>query len=211
MPQETESQGEVAGYDYSAKPFADSSAQYWCSQIDLQNRQPILGGATDGTDAHGVPVRLPSGEAIPYAGGYLMGRTADDLKTVADAGRQFGQMFRAVYSSGIAGPAKAMVVLGVGLGVDFGYAGTFDYQREGSLFFGYTPHRQFEAISNVNIGVFAAQAGLPLEDILWTAGLFAYASHWATGAPDYSGYSYLNSPTNTSRIRLGYELGKSKF
>lgn len=61
----------------------------------------------------------------------------------------------------------ALPILLVGLGTKLGHAGTFDYQREGSFLEGYTQHPQFRDISNVNVGVFAQQAGLSKEEILF--------------------------------------------
>jgi hypothetical protein len=101
--------------------------------------------------------------------------------------------------------SDAIVTLAVTLGVNLGHAGTFDYQRSGSYFTGYTQFRQFKNVSNVNVGLFAQQAGLTLDQALWIAGGFAsvFSSNKRPDRP--SGLD----PLTEKYIRIGFEIGQS--
>ncbi|MHC2574976.1 hypothetical protein [Rhizobium leguminosarum] len=181
----------------------------WSSSLDLLNRQPIvfdIGDLQEDRFKNGVAMQLPNGRLIedPWSWtGYLMGPTGVDLANVAKSGRILGAAVTAVEATGNSMLAQA--TLHAGLGLSLGHAGFFDYQREGSYLFGYTQHRQFRDISNVNVGLFAQQAGLPIEEILEIAGQFA--SLRSSNAMPNKPYSL--DPRNTYLIELGYRLGSS--
>jgi hypothetical protein len=132
-----------------------------------------------------------------------MGPTAD-MTPVAKTGQLFGlalrEMLQHTESVGL-----APLFFVVGLGATLGHAGVFDYQREGSFIFGYTQHREFLDISNVNIGVFAQQAGLPEKLTLWLAGMFALMAS-SNARPNQP---YFQETQNVDLIRLGYKIGAS--
>jgi hypothetical protein len=183
--------------------------QYWNSFIDLLNRQPLLCDPLQGdSQEEGAPVRRPNGELIPDGHsptGFLMApQGAANLAKVAEAGRIQGELYRQMLQNPVTATG-ALPILLVGLGTNLGHAGTFDYQREGSFLEGYTQHPQFRDISNVNVGLFAQQAGLSKEEILSIAGAFARAR--SSNADPSQPYS-LNTRTREF-IEQGYEIGAS--
>lgn len=91
------------------------------------------------------------------------------------------------------------------LGTYLGHGGVFDYQRRGNMITGYTQLPQFRHVSNFNIGLFAQQAGLPLEDTLRIAGTFAkwFSSNYKPHQP------YGLDPENVEFIRKGFDAGTS--
>jgi hypothetical protein len=183
--------------------------QSWHSSIDLLNRQPLLCDPVLGDRKEdGAPVRKPSGELIPDRDsptGFLMAPPgAPNLAKVAEVARAQGELFRQMLHSPFTA-TDALTILGISLGTNLGHAGTFDYQREGSYLEGYTQHRQFRDISNVNVGVFAQQFGLSKEEILSIAGTFARAR--SSNADPSQPYS-LDRRTREF-IELGYAIGAS--
>ncbi len=181
----------------------------WVSDIDLLNHHTLLCDAILGDRKEdGAPVRTPHGELIPDSPtGFLMSPpSAPNLEKVAEAGRALGKLVWAISKSAPppVGGLAAFGTLAVGLGINLGFAGRFDYQREGTFFGGYVQHTQFRAISDVNVGVFGQQAGLTKGELLFIAGLFARAgSSNATWQ-----YPFLH-PKTKSYIEQGYELGAS--
>jgi hypothetical protein len=154
----------------------------------------------------GEVVVLPDGSTVadPYsATGKLMSPVAD-LAAVAAAGRATGVTFRAMLDNPETA-AGALPYLGAMLGVNLGHAGTFDYQRRGNMITGYTHLPQFAHVSNFNVGLFAQQAGLPLEQILWIAGKFA--CNLSNNAKESEPYC-LDSEHQRRYITAGYESGQ---
>ena len=157
----------------------------------------------------GQPVMLPDGSYIPdrYSPtGHLMAPTAD-LAPVAAAGRQAGVIYRQMMVGG--DPVRvglAQNYLIGSLGIHLGHAGLFDYQREGSIFTKYDQHRQWRNVSNVNVGLFCQQAGLPLDVTLSIAGTFAAA---ASNNRNWKAPFFLD-PQTAEFIKLGYELGEAR-
>ena len=96
-----------------------------------------------------------------------------DLTPVAAAGRQAGLRYRAMLDNPQAAPL-APFYLATALGASLGHAGTFDYQRRGNIITGYTQLPQFREVSNINVGIFAQQAGLTLDETLKLAEMFAW-------------------------------------
>jgi hypothetical protein len=98
-----------------------------------------------------------------------------------------------------------MIYLYGSLGLSLGHGGTFDYQRSGSFLTGYTQFPQFRDVSNVNVGLFAQQAGLTLDQALDIAGL--YAKYFSGNArPDQP--NSLDSET-AEFIKIGFRKGES--
>jgi hypothetical protein len=126
-----------------------------------------------------------------------------DLSDVAEAGRQFGEIYRYILEHPSDTTDANSFLLSQLLSY-FGHGGTFDYQRRGNIFAGYTQFRQFRDISNFNVGLFCQQAGLTLADALKFAGL--YASHFSSNAhiEQPSGLD----PITEEFIREGFAAGQ---
>jgi hypothetical protein len=179
-----------------------------CASAQAQTPQAQQPGTSLKKDpSPGEVVVLPHGSTVadPYsATGKLMSPVAD-LAAVAAAGRAAGMTFRAMLDNPETA-AGAFPYLGTMLGVNFGHAGTFDYQRRRNMITGYTHLPQFAHVSIFNVGLFAQQAGLPLEQILWIAGKFA-CNRSANSKP---GEPYCLDPEHQRRyITAGYESGQS--
>jgi len=139
-----------------------------------QAQQP--GSSLQRDPSPGEPVVLPDGltiSSINSPTGQVMS-PAPDLRPVAAAGRQAGLRYREMLNHPQTAPL-APLYLATALATSLGHAGTFDYQRQGSIFTGYTQLPQFREVSNINVGIFAQQAGLTLGEILKLAGAFAWA------------------------------------
>jgi hypothetical protein len=123
----------------------------------------------------GEAVVLPDGLTLPTIDsptGQVMSPVTD-LTPVAAAGRQAGLRYRAMLDN----PQTALlapIFLATALGASLGHAGTFDYQRRGNMITGYTQLPQFREVSNINVGIFAQQAGLTLDETLKLAEMFAW-------------------------------------
>lgn len=151
----------------------------------------------------GVVVVLPDKSTIPDSQsptGQLMAPIAD-LSEVAAAGRQA----RGTLDDLSVFPPAYLAYLAGTLGVNVGHGGTFDYQRRGNRITGYTHLPQFQKVSNLNVGLFAQQAGLTLEQVLKITGEFArqFSSNAKEGEP------YGLDPIQLEFIRLGYKIGES--
>lgn len=137
-----------------------------CQQILKWDRQFGISSTAKESNDPGVPVELPNGKTVsdPHSGtGLLMSPTAN-LSNVAAAGRK-------------AKGDWTSVGLALDLGKTVGTGGKFDYQRMGSqwdvLKGGFQQLPKFRDASNFNVGLFAQQAGLSLDQILKLAGDFA--------------------------------------
>lgn len=86
-----------------------------------------------------------------------------------------------------------------------GHGGTFDYQRQGNMITGYTHLQQFEAVSNLNVGLFGQQAGLTLDEVLNIAGRFA-CNFSKNAKPDQP---YCLDPKQLEYMTRGYKVGES--
>ncbi len=152
----------------------------------------------------GEVVVLPNGSTIPdpdSPSGELRAPVAD-LSAVAAAGRQSRETLRAFRAGN---PAVFYGSLAAILGLNVGQGGTFDYQRRGNRITGYTHLPQFEKVSNLNVGLFAQQAGLTLEQVLNIAGTFA---HYRSGNAK-PGEPYGLNPAQLEYITRGFRLGES--
>ena len=153
----------------------------------------------------GVEVVLPDGSYIDdpkSPTGHVMS-PVPDLSRVAEAGRKTGRMYQMlVENPNTAG--SAFTFLGMELALNLGHGGTFDYQRKGNSIFGYTQFPQYQPISNINVGLFAQQAGLTLDETLFIAGKFAgLLSNNAKPAEPYG-----LDPRTGQFIKVGYKLGE---
>jgi hypothetical protein len=154
----------------------------------------------------GVEVRLPNGSRIPDPNsptGNVMS-PLQDLSAVAVAGHEAGMEYLALLKEPMTAP-DAIEYLAIALAINLGHAGTFDYQRSGNFIAGYTQFRQFKDVSNVNVGLFAQQAGLTVDEALRIAGGYAWALS-SNRRPDRS--SGLD-PLTEKYIRIGFEIGQS--
>jgi hypothetical protein len=171
--------GNATAGDASVQPQSDGVAP----SVDAT---PTSGVAQSGNDANpampGAPpsieVRLPDGSFVADAHetkynqtGHLLAPMAD-LSHVAQAGREAGAVFRQFLDNGETA-ASAEPYLVATLVSHFGHGGLFDYQRQGNAIAGYTQLPQFRHVSNFNIGLFAQQAGMSLDEALGYAGLYA--------------------------------------
>jgi hypothetical protein len=170
-----------------------------------QAQQP--GTALKRDRSPGEAVVLPNGSTIPdktSPTGNLMSPTPD-LSAVAAAGQQVGLTYRAMLSNPqTAGGAFPYLVAQLGLNV--AHWGKFDYQRRGNIFTGGVHLTQFAHVSNFNVGLFSQQAGLTLEETLWTAGKFA--CNWSGNAKPGEPYC-LNPEDQLQYITAGYKAGQS--
>lgn len=149
----------------------------------------------------GEVVTLPDGSTIAHPEsptGKLMAPVAD-LSAVAAAGRRTGFVHRAMLTNFLTAPGAPAYML-ANLYANVSHRGNFDYQRRGDQFLG-----QFTPVSNVNVGLFAQQAGLSLEETLTIAGLYArlYSSNAKPGEP------YGLHPNQLKFITIGFKIGQS--
>jgi len=95
-----------------------------------------------------------------------------DLSAVAAAGRQAGAMYLSLLDDPETAQT-ALAYLGGNLATNLGHGDTFDHQRQSNHVSGFRQLPQFKSISNINVGLFAQQAGLTLNETLTIAGKFA--------------------------------------
>jgi hypothetical protein len=154
----------------------------------------------------GEAVVLPNGLTIPSIDsetGQVMSPVSD-LSPVAAAGRQAGSTFRSMLSSP-EGAAGALPYLFTMLGLNVGHGGTFDYQRRGNIITGYTQLPHFRDVANINVGLFAQQAGLTLDETLKLAGTFA----WLRSSNYYPANPHGLDLRTARYITDGYTIGQT--
>ena len=83
--------------------------------------------------------------------------------------------------------------------------GIFDYQRKRNGLTGYKQLPQFRDIANVNVGLFAQQAGLTIDEVILAASKYAHA---------FSSNARLDRPNGLDPrteqfIRIGFDVGQS--
>ena len=173
-------------------------------QIAQQQGTPQPKSGKDPTP--GIVVVLPDGSTIPdpkSSTGQVMAPVAD-LQTVAAKGREAGETFREMRKNPMKRAFADAYLLAI-LGLNVGQGGTFDHQRSGNRLTGYTQFPYFRPIANVNVGVFAQQAGLTLEQTLDIAGL--YARNFSSNADPSKPYGL--DPITLHYITQGYKIGQS--
>ena len=124
-----------------------------------------------------------------------------DVGPVVKAGQRFGLSVARALGHGFVTGAETFVI---GLGLNSGTGGIFDYQRTGFPGF-FTPHPQYRDVSNFNIGVFAQQAGLPETMIARIAGVFAIVFSSNAHLNGFDPQNWM-APRNREMINLGYSL-----
>ena len=204
--------GNAAG-DGSAEPQSGGAAS-------AANATPTSGARQSGSDTNpGTPstppafeVRLPDGSFVddvhktPYnQTGHLLAPVAD-LSHIAQAGREAGGDYRELLKNPDGG-LTAQQYMAIVLGDHFRQGGIFDYQRarDEGVKGGFRQLPQFRHVANFNIGLYAQQAGLPLDETLGIAGLYAWwkSKNYASGAP------YGIDPEDTEFITKGFQAGAS--
>jgi hypothetical protein len=165
-----------------------------------------LGSMSDQEYGRGTDVLLPDGSFVddPDSPTGHMRSPIQDLTEVAREGRRVRGRFNAMLHS----PKTAVAAPGyflLQLGLNVGQGGDFDYQRRGNRFAGFRQFHQFWHVSNFNVGLFAQQAGLTLDETLRTAGLFARL--FSKNADPTQPYSL--KPDVAEYIRKGFAAGES--
>jgi len=127
-----------------------------------------------------------------------------DLSSVARAGRSTGETYHWLLRDADAS-AGAIPFLIHSLWNNLGQGGHFDYQRIPNSVTGYTHRPQFVHISNFNVGLFAQQAGLTLDEAHNFAGMYA---RFKSGNADAS-KPYGLSEDQYKFIEAGYKAGMS--
>jgi hypothetical protein len=182
------------------------------SDGNLQIAQSTAAGRSSTTreDGQGVPVELPDGSRVPdrYSSTGNLMSPASDLSDVAKAGRDTAQTYRKLSRDPLTRDTAGQIIL-KDYFTNVGTGGKYDYQREGNQVFGhvfgFTQKPQFRNVSNVNVGLFAHQAGMTLEDTLKEAG--EYARHFSSNAKPDQPYGL--DPRTAEFIVTGYNIGKS--
>lgn len=200
-------QAESAGSGTDSNSFRSQAPLASPSIVDLLNRLPLLCDPIMGDQTgFGAPMRTPDGELVrdDYTKGFLMGPLGADLAKVAEAGRSLGDLTKTMLENPNSS-SDTLAVLGSGLLLNLGHGGTFDYQRVGSYSDGFTQYRQFRDIADVNVGLFAQQAGLSKDETLSVSGFFArnLSSNTHPSEP------YSLDPRTRVLIEQGYALGES--
>jgi hypothetical protein len=169
-----------------------------CQYILRWNADHGISNNATKSNAPGVPVKLPNGNTVsdPHSPtGLLMSPTAD-LSDVAAAGKK-------------ASGDWTKIGLDVDTGKAVGTGGSFDYQRMGPqidvITGGFQQLPQFRDVSNFNVGLYAQQSGMSLEDTLKTAGDFAkdFSSNYSPNSP------YGLAPQTAEFIKAGWQAGAS--
>jgi len=154
----------------------------------------------------GRRVVLPNGKPVvddTSPTGHLMSPFAD-LGNVAAAGRQAGARFRALLALDPAG-TRAFEYAYEAVKATLGQGGDFDYQRRINKDdpSGFTQLRQFRNVSNVNVGLYMQQMGVPRWMALEIAG--RYARRYSSNAKSDQPYGL--DPQTREFIELGYKIG----
>lgn len=154
----------------------------------------------------GEAVVLPDGLTIPTIDSPTreVMSPVTDLSPVAAAGRQTGATFRAMLNNPDTAAGAALYLYAT-LGLNLGHGGTFDYQRRGNHITGFVQLPQFREVSNINVGLFAQQAGLTLDEIMKIAGTFARLRSDNYRPDEPHG---LDAQT-ALYIRAGYNIGRT--
>ncbi len=169
-------------------------------------QQPRAADVTPPPSDESVAVVLPNGSTIPdpYSPtGRLMSPVAD-LAPVAAAGRRA----RRTYQTMLHNPKTmvgALPLFAIDTLIHLGQGGLFDYQRRGNHLTGFEHFRQYQDVSNFNVGLFCQQAGLSLENALIAAG--SYARVFSGNAKPDRPYGL--DPQTYEFIKAGYQAGQS--
>lgn len=156
-----------------------------------------------------MPVTLPNGDHIedPQSPtGYVMAPFPRLESVVKAARRARAEILAAASISPTAAPLVVAEMMFEALHHNVDHGGDFDYQRQANKDQrgGFVQLRQFRNISNVNVGLFCQQVGLPREMALTISGIFAVllSSNRNVDAP------YLLDKDTKKYIDIGYDLGE---
>ena len=157
----------------------------------------------------GAPVILPNGSHIENPKsptGYVMAPFPGLESVVKAARRARSEVLAAAAISPTAAPLVVVEMMYEALHRNVDHGGDFDYQRQANndQKGGFVQLRQFRNVSNVNVGLFCQQVGLPREMALTISGLFAvlFSSNRDIGAP------YFLDKDTKKYIDIGYDLGE---
>jgi hypothetical protein len=191
----------------------DAGTETAASDADLPPADPAPGDGAAGpapkevaAEPEAFDVRLPDGSFVEDKGsasGYMQAPVAD-LSDVARAGREAGATYRQTLENDETA-AGAEPYLAFSLWAHCGHGGLFDYQRQGNMLTGYKQLPEFRHVSAFNIGLFAQQAGLSLDEALLYSGLYGlvFAKNSRLGQPH-------GLPADTVQfIEKGYNAGRS--
>jgi RHS repeat-associated protein len=153
-----------------------NAAGVGCQAIAKWNADHGISPTAKKSDFPGVPVKLPDGKTVADAKsptGQLMSPTSD-LSGAAAKGKEIGATYQSILNSGMPGAqAAALAYLATALKNAVAQNGDFDYQRTilpgGNL----QQLPQFRDVSNFNVGLIGAEAGIPLNTLLGIADGYA--------------------------------------
>jgi hypothetical protein len=171
-----------------------------------QEQQPTTADVTSPPSDQGVAVILPDGSTLPDAHSptsHLMSPVAD-LAPVAAAGRRARRTYQAMLHDPKT-MAGALPLFAIDTLIHLGQGGLLDYQRRGNHLTGFEHFRQYQDVSNFNVGLFCQQAGLSLENTLIAAGSYARVFS-GKAKPDQP---YGLDPQTYEFIKAGYQAGQS--
>lgn len=192
----------------STQEYKGDDFRFWHSELDLFGIQSLLvtpPPAPERREKEQERAQLGNGSSIsdPWSkSGYVAAPKGTSLADVANAGQDLANGISRLADNPLTA-AAVIPRLFAGLGTAVGQGGTFDYQREGSLNSGYVQHREFRDISNVNVGLFAQQAGLTKEQTLVISGAFA----WAFSSNASTSQPYHLDERTRYFIEIGYGIG----
>lgn len=151
----------------------------------------------------------PDGKLVanPFSATGSLISPVSDLRPVADAGKQAGELYLQMLNASDPDVQQAALPQLVGsIGGALGQSGRFDYQRSGNHLTGFIQLPQFRDVSNFNVGLYMQQTGqFSLDDTLSMAGTFSrlFSSNYTSDAP------FGLDPRTQALIRSGYQAGAS--
>ncbi|MGQ0585458.1 MAG: hypothetical protein ACT4O6_26255 [Reyranella sp.] len=156
----------------TAPPAAPRPARGIAPNVEPPSNSPEFAASLQAWQ--GRRVILPNGSTVPdsYSPTRFLMSPFDNLSNVAAAGKKTGARFQALLMAHPTDPMRAIEYLYEAMKAKLDHGGDFDYQRRANTGGrpGFTQLRQFRNVSNVNVGLFAQQAGLPLWLVLAISG-----------------------------------------
>jgi RHS repeat-associated protein len=187
-----------------------NAQSYSCQLIAKWNKTHGITSKDSKSGYPGRTLRLPNGAPVldPHSSTGTVTAPAYNLSDVADAGRATADSVKALGGSD---STLGNLQLKAQLGLEVGTGGEFDEQRMGPqsdvLTGGFQQYPQFRDAANVNVGLFAQQAGLSLDQTLHLAGDFA--KRFSSNASPSSPYGL--DPRTAEMITVGYQVGQCYF
>jgi RHS repeat-associated protein len=178
-----------------------------CQALANWNAEHGISPTAKSSPFPGVEVKLPNGKYVDdprSPTGHMMAPAAD-LSDVAAAGKETKKIFEHLLASDDGSSAIPFLIGSLAATVATG--GQYDYQRVGPqsdlVTGGFQQLRQFKAVSNFDVGLFAQQAGLTLSETIGIAS--TYAKMISTNK-DRSGTGGMDPETYHFTV-LGYQTG----